>query len=178
MGTRIARTRWFLLVALAAAPGCLFRPIFHPPTDRGGDAAAGTDVVVRDAPAAADAAFDSGAPFDASAGSDVPPVPSDDCRDYYDPTTGMYYPDAHHEDGALCELPTDAGTADVTPTPDASDTGGADDAASDDAADDATSIDDSAIDDGSTDDAPSGDDAIADDAANDDATYDAIEPDV
>lgn len=96
--------RW-LLVSVLAVPGCFFGPIFHPPSDHNGDASS-SDVGGRDAASSIDAGL----------------VPNDDCAGFADPATGRYAPDAHHQDGAVCSLPTasDASATDVSSAPDAS----------------------------------------------------------
>lgn len=99
MRRRNSSARW-LLLALLAAPGCLFRPIFHPPTATSGDGGV--------------ARSDTGTGVTSDSGADTGiPVPTDDCSPFFDSTTGQYAPDAHHVDGAACELPgADAGSDD------------------------------------------------------------------
>jgi hypothetical protein len=106
MRSRRSSARW-LLLALLTVPGCLFRPIFHPPSATGGDGGIGQD--------AGENRHQDGS-ADASSSIDVPAAPSDDCNGFYDQSSGAYAPDAHHADGAICSLPVapDAGTWDAS----------------------------------------------------------------
>ncbi len=157
----------WILLALLGVPGCLFRPIFHPPT------ATNSDGGPRDA----------GSRTDTTTAADAPLVPSDDCAGFYDSTTGEYAPDAHHADGAVCRLPsTDAGhhdaSTDATPQPDVEQPDVGSDTATDATADDASSGDaDDSDADASAHDATSGDDVLIDDADDAPGESDAGDPD-
>ena len=114
MRPRRDRARWLFVVAVLAAPGCLFRPIFHPPSSQGGDASRASDASSSDSAYANDASA-----FDVA--SDVGSPPVDDCQGLIDSATGMYYPDAHHADGALCEIPSSDASSSEAPAIDATD---------------------------------------------------------
>lgn len=161
MRPRRSSARW-LLLALLTVPGCLFRPIFHPPSATDGDGGIGHD--------AGENRHQDGSFADASSGIDVPATPRDDCSGFYDQSSGTYAPDAHHVDGAVCSLPSvaDAGTSDASvdaSAPDVIVTDASDDAtdaAGSDATDDTTDAGvsdatDDATDSGIVDDAPPAD---------------------